>query len=113
MKHVARKRFGQHFLTDAGVIDSVVGCIGPKAGDALVEIGPGLGAMTGALVERSQRLTVIELDRDLAARLRRRPELDVVEADVLDVDVSPAVDHQLGDEAGAALGLRGGASKSA
>ena len=86
MKHVARKRFGQHFLTDAGVIDSVVGCIGPKAGDALVEIGPGLGAMTGALVERSQRLTVIELDRDLAARLRRRPELDVVEADVLDVD---------------------------
>jgi 16S rRNA (adenine1518-N6/adenine1519-N6)-dimethyltransferase len=86
LRHVARKRFGQHFLADSGVIADIVAAIDPKAGQALVEIGPGLGAMTNPLVERSQALTVIELDRDLAARLRRRPELTVVEADVLTVD---------------------------
>jgi len=86
LKHVARKRFGQHFLTDRSVIDAIVDCIDPRAGDALVEIGPGLGAMTAPLAERSERLTVIELDRDLAARLRSRPGLDVIEGDVLDVD---------------------------
>jgi 16S rRNA (adenine1518-N6/adenine1519-N6)-dimethyltransferase len=86
VKHLARKRFGQHFLTDASVIDAIVAAIDPKAGDALVEIGPGLGAMTGPLVARCKRLSVIELDRDLAARLRQQPELDVIEADVLRVD---------------------------
>ena len=86
MAHVARRRFGQHFLVDTSVIDRIVGAIDPRPGDALVEIGPGLGAMTGPLAERCRPLTVIELDRDLAARLRRRPELDVVEADVLNVD---------------------------
>jgi len=86
VKHVARKRFGQHFLTDSAVIDRIVAAIDPRPDDALVEIGPGLGAMTDPLVARSGRLTVIELDRDLAARLRRRPELEVVEADVLKVD---------------------------
>ena len=86
MKHIARKRFGQHFLTDHAVLDAIVAVIDPKAGDAMVEIGPGLGAMTMPLVARCERLTVIELDRDLAARLRKRPELDVVEADVLKVD---------------------------
>ena len=95
MKHVARKRFGQHFLTDAGVIDDIVAAIEPKPGDALVEIGPGLGAMTDPLAARCTRLTVIELDRDLAARLRRRPELDVVESDVLKVDFG-ALAQQLG-----------------
>lgn len=84
--HHARKRFGQHFLTDRAVIDDIVRAIDPQPGEALVEIGPGLGAMTGPLVERCRRLQVIELDRDLAARLRRRPELDVIEADVLTVD---------------------------
>ncbi len=84
--HQARKRFGQHFLTDRAVIDDIVRAIDPRPGEALVEIGPGLGAMTGPLVERCQRLQVIELDRDLAARLRRRPELEVIEADVLTVD---------------------------
>ena len=73
MKHVARKRFGQHFLTDRSVIDAIVDAIDPQPGDALVEIGPGLGAMTAPLGERCRRLTVIELDRDLAARLRRVP----------------------------------------
>ncbi|MBK1612873.1 16S rRNA (adenine(1518)-N(6)/adenine(1519)-N(6))-dimethyltransferase [Rubrivivax gelatinosus] len=86
MKHLPRKRFGQHFLADDSVIDAIVDAIDSRPGEAMVEIGPGLGAMTLPLLERIERLTVIELDRDLAARLRRRPELDVVEADVLKVD---------------------------
>ena len=51
-KHVARKRFGQHFLTDSGVIDGIVRAIDPRPGDAMVEIGPGLAALTQPLVER-------------------------------------------------------------
>ncbi len=86
MKHVARKRFGQHFLTDGAVIDAIVDLIAPKPGEALVEIGPGLGAMTHPLVARCEQLTVIELDRDLAQRLRARPGIEVIEADVLQVD---------------------------
>jgi 16S rRNA (adenine1518-N6/adenine1519-N6)-dimethyltransferase len=86
VSHVARKRFGQHFLNDASVIDAIVDAIDPRPGEALVEIGPGLGALTDALVERCQALCVIELDRDLAHRLRRRKELEVIEADVLTVD---------------------------
>ena len=86
MSHQARKRFGQHFLTDGSVLDAIVDEIDPKADDAVVEIGPGLGALTGPLVERCGRLTVIEIDRDLAARLRKRTELEVIEADVLDFD---------------------------
>jgi 16S rRNA (adenine1518-N6/adenine1519-N6)-dimethyltransferase len=84
--HLARKRFGQHFLTDDALIESIVDEIDPQPGQALIEIGPGLGAMTNPLVARSKHLTVIELDRDLAARLRKREELTVVEADVLNVD---------------------------
>ena len=86
MKHIARKRFGQHFLTDASVIQRIVDAIAPQPGEALVEIGPGLGAMTDPLVARCEKLAVIELDRDLAQRLRRRPELEVIESDVLRVD---------------------------
>lgn len=88
MKHIPRKRFGQHFLADAAVIDAIVGLIDPRPGQALVEIGPGLGAMTDPLVARCERLTVVELDRDLAARLRKRAELQVIESDVLRVDFS-------------------------
>jgi 16S rRNA (adenine1518-N6/adenine1519-N6)-dimethyltransferase len=84
--HVARKRFGQNFLVDLGVIDEIVRAISPKPGQALIEIGPGLGALTNPVVERSEHLTVIELDRDLAARLRKRNELTVIESDVLKVD---------------------------
>jgi len=84
--HIPRKRFGQHFLTDQGVIDAIVRAIGPKPGQPLVEIGPGLAALTQPLVERAGRLTVVELDRDLAARLRQHGQLDVVESDVLKVD---------------------------
>lgn len=93
MKHVARKRFGQHFLADIAVTDAIVRAVAPQPDDALVEIGPGLGALTDPLVQRGGRLTVVELDRDLAARLRRRPELDVVEADVLTVDFTALAQH--------------------
>ena len=86
MKHIARKRFGQHFLSDSGVIDAIVRAIAPQPGEPMVEIGPGLAALTQPLVERLGRLTVIELDRDLAARLRAHGQLDVVESDVLKVD---------------------------
>ncbi|MBG6079797.1 16S rRNA (adenine(1518)-N(6)/adenine(1519)-N(6))-dimethyltransferase RsmA [Rubrivivax gelatinosus] len=86
MKHQPRKRFGQHFLADDSIIDAIVDAIDPQPGEAMVEIGPGLGAMTMPLLERIERLTVVELDRDLAARLRRVQGLEVVEADVLKVD---------------------------
>ncbi|MFM7802287.1 MAG: 16S rRNA (adenine(1518)-N(6)/adenine(1519)-N(6))-dimethyltransferase RsmA [Limnohabitans sp.] len=84
--HQARKRFGQHFLTDATVIEDIVQCIAPLPGDAMVEIGPGLAAMTQPLAERIGYLHVIELDRDLARRLRQHPQLNVIESDVLKVD---------------------------
>lgn len=86
MKHIARKRFGQHFLSDGGIIDAIVRAIAPQPGEAMVEIGPGLAALTQPLVERLGHLTVIELDRDLAARLRAHPGLEVIESDVLKVD---------------------------
>ena len=95
MKHQARKRFGQHFLTDDSVIERIVDAIDPQPGQAVVEIGPGLGAMTGPLARRLDRLSVIELDRDLAQRLRRQPKLEVIEADVLKVDIA-ALAQQLG-----------------
>ena len=85
-QHQARKRFGQHFLTDGAVIDQIVQAIAPLSSDAMVEIGPGLAAMTQPLVERLGHLNVIELDRDLALRLRQHPQLSVTEADVLNVD---------------------------
>ena len=86
MKHIPRKRFGQHFLADPAIIDAIVRAIDPRPGQPMVEIGPGLAALTQPLVERLGRLTVIELDRDLAARLRAHPQLDVIESDVLKVD---------------------------
>jgi 16S rRNA (adenine1518-N6/adenine1519-N6)-dimethyltransferase len=86
LKHIPRKRFGQHFLTDVYVLDQIVTAIKPLPGQALVEIGPGLGALTNPVLKCCERLTVVELDRDLAERLRKRPELTVVESDVLKVD---------------------------
>ena len=88
MKHQARKRFGQHFLTDQGVISEIVNTIDPQSGQQMLEIGPGLAAMTQPLVERLGHLHVIELDRDLAARLRQHKHLTVHEADVLKVDIT-------------------------
>ena len=100
--HVARKRFGQNFLVDHGVIDEIVRAIAPRPGESLVEIGPGLGALTNPVVERGERLTVVELDRDLAARLRKRSELNVIESDVLKVDFA-----QLATDAGQKLRIIG------
>jgi len=86
-----RKRFGQHFLHDPGVLKRIVDAIAPARDDAIVEIGPGEGALTRPLLERVDRLTVIEIDRDLAGRLVDGfPEsrLQVILADVLDHDFS-------------------------
>jgi 16S rRNA (adenine1518-N6/adenine1519-N6)-dimethyltransferase len=87
-KHIARKRFGQHFLTDKSIITDIVDAINPQVGQVMVEIGPGLAALTQPLVERLGHLTVIELDRDLAIRLRQHQHLSVIESDVLRVDFS-------------------------
>lgn len=89
MAHQARKRFGQHFLVDEAVIDQIVRSIGPQADDVMVEIGPGLSALTAPLLESLKQLTVVELDRDLARRLRATwpaERLSIVEADALTVD---------------------------
>ena len=107
-QHLARKRFGQHFLTDAAVIDAIVDRIDPQPGEALVEIGPGLGALTAPLLARAGALTVIELDRDLAARLRARTGLTVIEADALTVDFAAlAARSGSGGSGGAALRVVG------
>ena len=86
MTHRPRKRFGQHFLVDAGIIRAIVDAIDPQPGQPLVEIGPGLGALTGPLLARAGSLSVVEIDRDLTARLRRVAGLTVIEADVLKLD---------------------------
>ena len=90
-QHQARKRFGQHFLVDEGVIEAIVRAIAPAPDDRLVEIGPGLSALTEPLLRRAARLTAVEIDRDLAARLRQKfpaDRLTVVQADALEVDFS-------------------------
>jgi 16S rRNA (adenine1518-N6/adenine1519-N6)-dimethyltransferase len=92
VKHIPRKRFGQHFLVDDGIIDGIVDAIAPQPGQPLVEIGPGLGALTEALLARGAALTVIELDRDLAAHWLRDGRVQVLEADVLKVDFAALAD---------------------
>ena len=89
MKHIPRKRFGQHFLTDQAVIADIVAAIRPQGDDAMVEIGPGLGALTTPLAAVLRHLDVIEIDRDIVARLRHAypPERVSVHAgDVLEFD---------------------------
>ncbi len=70
--HVARKRFGQNFLVDSGIISAIVSAINPQRSDAVVEIGPGLGAITEPLLQRVDHLHVVEIDRDLIARLKKQ-----------------------------------------
>ena len=88
--HRPRKRFGQHFLTDPGVIDAIVRAIDPQPRDTIVEIGPGQGAITEPLARKAGRLHCVELDRDLAAALRRRfdgrDNVAIHEADALEFD---------------------------
>ncbi|MFT0533647.1 16S rRNA (adenine(1518)-N(6)/adenine(1519)-N(6))-dimethyltransferase RsmA [Castellaniella hirudinis] len=91
MAHQARKRFGQHFLSDESVVDAIVRAIDPQADDCVVEIGPGLSALTAPLLDRLPHLTAVEIDRDLAQRLRQAwpaQRLTVVQADALKVDFS-------------------------
>ena len=95
--HRPRKRFGQHFLTDPGVIDTIVQAIDPGTDDVLVEIGPGHGAITKPLAGRAGHLHCIELDRDLVAALRERwsgtDNVTIHEADALDFDVCTLGDN--------------------
>ena len=89
-KHRARKRFGQHFLVDAGVIDAILRAIAPGPSDTVVEIGPGQGALTESLARAAGHLHLVELDRDLAAALQNRwhdsANVTVHEADALKFD---------------------------
>ncbi len=93
MEHRARKRFGQNFLRDESVIERIVAAIAPKSGEHIVEIGPGLGALTAALLDKTGRLDVIELDRDLVATLAERlahpAGLVIHQADALRFDFTP------------------------
>ncbi|MBL3823142.1 MULTISPECIES: 16S rRNA (adenine(1518)-N(6)/adenine(1519)-N(6))-dimethyltransferase RsmA [unclassified Marinobacter] len=90
--HQARKRFGQNFLHDPGVIEQIIRAINPKPDDAIVEIGPGLGALTEEILAVNPRLQVVELDRDLIPVLRTKffnyPEFRIQEADALKFDFS-------------------------
>lgn len=88
-RHQARARFGQNFLKDQAVIDAIVRAIDPQRDDRVIEIGPGLSALTAPLMARLDHLTVVEIDRDLAARLRQMGDskrLTVIEQDALTVD---------------------------
>ena len=94
--HQARKRFGQNFLVDAAVVELIVRAVAPQTADNMVEIGPGLSALTAPLLERLERLSVIEIDRDLAQRLRDRfssDRLNIIEGDALQIDFA-----QFGDK---------------
>jgi 16S rRNA (adenine1518-N6/adenine1519-N6)-dimethyltransferase len=89
MKHVARKRFGQNFLTDDHVLHDIIESIGPRHGDTMVEIGPGLAAMTALLLKELEHMHVVELDRDLVARLEKaypRERLTIHAGDALKFD---------------------------
>ncbi len=99
----ARKRFGQHFLRDGATLDAIADALGDVRDTTVVEIGPGRGALTDRLVERTNKLVAIEIDRDLAAHLEQRyvdrTNVRIVTGDVLE--------HSLGDLAGAPFVLAG------
>ncbi len=96
--HQAKKRFGQNFLHNDAVISDIVDAINPEPGENLVEIGPGLGALTEPVVERAEKLSVVELDRDLAHRLRHHPflapNLTIYETDALNFDFAELASEQ-------------------
>ncbi len=91
-EHRARKRFGQNFLCDTGIIDRIIRAIGPQPGQALVEIGPGQGALTRHLADSGVDLTLVELDRDLIPILQGQfagnPKVTLIQADALKTDFS-------------------------
>ncbi|MEY2632446.1 MAG: rRNA ((1518)-N(6)/adenine(1519)-N(6))-dimethyltransferase RsmA [Pseudomonadota bacterium] len=89
--HVARRRFGQNFLIDTGIVAAIVNAIDPRPGEVVVEIGPGLGALTKPLLDRLPLLHVVEIDRDLIARLKQTyppTRLCIHEGDALEFDFS-------------------------
>ncbi len=91
MEHRARKRFGQNFLTDPNIIRKIIDAIRPVPGETMVEIGPGLGAMTEPLIERLGHLHVVKIDRDLIERLQIRfdpAQLTIHAGDALRFDFS-------------------------
>ncbi|WP_417545316.1 16S rRNA (adenine(1518)-N(6)/adenine(1519)-N(6))-dimethyltransferase RsmA [Marinobacter sp.] len=96
--HQARKRFGQNFLHDPGIIERIIRAIHPKPDDAIVEIGPGLGAITEEILAVNTKLQVVELDRDLIPVLRTKffnyPDFRIHEADALKFDFSQLVDEK-------------------
>ncbi len=88
-EHKARKRFGQNFLQDTRIINDIVNAVRPQPGDVVIEIGPGLAAITGPLAKRLDKLHVIEIDRDIVGRLKTLPFADklvIHEGDVLQFD---------------------------
>lgn len=97
---MARKRFGQHFLHDKSIIERILATVNARRDDRVVEIGPGRGALTEPLLEQVDRLSVIEIDRDLAARLQARaqqdPRLDVLAGDALQIDYPALAEHRGG-----------------
>ena len=88
MSHQARKRFGQNFLVDDQIVNRIVSTISPKKSDNIVEIGPGKGALTFPLLEHLDRLSVIEIDKDLISllKLKKQDKLTIYEADALKFD---------------------------
>lgn len=90
MKHIPRKRFGQHFLSDQMIVERIVASLAPRPGDHLIEIGPGQGALTLPVLKRHKFLEAVELDKDLIPdlkeRVKRAGELQIYESDVLDFD---------------------------
>lgn len=96
MKHIPRKRFGQNFLTDQTVLHDIIRAIDPQPDDTMVEIGPGLAAMTSLLLESLKQLHVVELDRDLVARLKKKFDPDrliIHEGDALQFDFASIPVH--------------------
>ena len=94
-QHRARKRFGQNFLIDAQVIADIVNAVAPKRSDRVVEIGPGLGALTDPLLQKLDHLHVVEIDRDIVARLQKRypaDRLTIHSGDALSFDFASLVD---------------------
>jgi len=91
MRHIPRKRFGQHFLADAAILDAIVAAIDPAADDMFVEIGPGEGVLTARMLAAVARMHAVEIDRDLAALLRTKygsERLLLIEGDALALDFS-------------------------
>lgn len=78
MKHVAKKRFGQNFLTDQAIIGSLIDAINPKAEEIIVEIGPGLGALTKPLLKKINHLHVVEIDRDIVSWMQNEYAINAV-----------------------------------